>query len=60
MSLLGYITEINEPLEVQSHINDYRDQFDIEPERYLLVLGGLLVIFVVGSVLALKSKDVHE
>jgi len=59
VSLLGYVTELNDRMAAQSPINDYFDQFAIEPEEHLLILGGLLLAFIIGSALALKSKDVH-
>lgn len=59
ISLLGYVTDLNARLDAQARVNDFQDQFDIEPVTHLLILGGLLVVFVVASVVALKSKDVH-
>lgn len=59
ISLLGYVTDLNARLGAQTRVNDFRDQFDIEPVTHLLILGGLLVLFIVASVVAPKSKDVH-
>jgi ABC-type multidrug transport system ATPase subunit/CRP-like cAMP-binding protein/ABC-type multidrug transport system permease subunit len=59
VSLLGYVTDINDRLERQFPVNDYFDQFNINPTRYTLILVGFLVVFLVGSMVALKMKDVR-
>ena len=59
VSLLGYTTDINARLDNQLPRNDFSGQFDIDPERYWMILGGLFVAFVIGAILALKSKDVR-
>ncbi|MFN0074792.1 MAG: ATP-binding cassette domain-containing protein [Chloroflexota bacterium] len=59
VSLLGHVTDVNERLNAQLPKNDFTAQFDIQPERYWLILGGLFVSFVIGSMLVLKSKDVR-
>jgi hypothetical protein len=59
VSLLGYTTDINARLDNQLPRNDFSGQFDIDPDRYWMILGGLFVAFVIGAILALKSKDVR-
>ena len=59
LSLLGETMNINERLNNQLPKNDFAEQFDIDPERYWLILGGLFVGFVVAAMLVLKSKDVR-
>ena len=55
VSLLGYVTDLNVRLDGQVH-NDYFDQFNIDQVRYTLILGGLLLLFVVGSIFARSSR----
>ena len=55
----GRITDVNDRLNAQLPRNDFFDQFDIDPMRYWLILGGLFLLFFVGSVVALKSKDIR-
>jgi hypothetical protein len=59
VSLLGYTIDLNERLNAQLPKNDFAPQFDIDPDRYWLILGGLFVAFIVAAILALKSKDVR-
>jgi len=39
--------------------NDFSDQFDIDPVRYAMILGGLLLAFLVGAMASLKARDVR-
>jgi hypothetical protein len=59
VSLLGYTMDMNTRLNNQLPQNDFHDQFDIDPDRYWMILGGLFVAFVIGAIIALKSKDVR-
>jgi ABC-type multidrug transport system ATPase subunit len=59
VSLLGYTMDMNTRLNNQLPQNDFYDQFDIDPDRYWMILGGLFVAFVIGAIIALKSKDVR-
>jgi ABC transport system ATP-binding/permease protein len=59
LSLLGHTMGINERLNNQLPQNDFAPQFDIDPDRYWMILGGLFVGFIVAAILALKSKDVR-
>ncbi|HZO27591.1 MAG TPA: ATP-binding cassette domain-containing protein [Chloroflexota bacterium] len=57
ISLLGHTVDLNARLDVQAPQNPFRDQFDIDPTRYALILGGLFLIFFVGTIVALKMRD---
>ncbi len=57
ISLLGHTVDLNARLDAQAPQNLFRDQFDIDPTRYTLILGGLFLIFFVGTIMALKVRD---
>ena len=57
ISLLGYTTEMNARLDAQAPQNFFKDQFDIDPKRYLMIMGGLFLAFFIGTLAALKLRD---
>jgi ABC-type multidrug transport system ATPase subunit/CRP-like cAMP-binding protein len=59
VSLLGYVTDMNSRINAQLPSNDYVDQFDIDPMVFVAILIGMFILFFIGSIMALKSKDVR-
>jgi ABC transport system ATP-binding/permease protein len=57
VSLLGYVADVNAQLDVQLPENTFRGQFDIDPERYTMILIGLFLLFFIGTIAALKARD---
>jgi ABC-type multidrug transport system ATPase subunit/CRP-like cAMP-binding protein len=57
VSILGFIVDVNTQLDAQLPENTFRDQFDIDPQRYILILVGLFLLFFFGTIVALKLRD---
>jgi ABC-type multidrug transport system ATPase subunit len=57
LSLLGHAVDLNARIDAQLPKNDFRDQFDIDPTQYTLILAGLGLVFLIGAIIALKVKD---
>ena len=57
ISVLGHLVDVNAQLDAQLPQNAFKDQFDIDLQRYLLLLVGLFVLFFVGTLISLKVRD---
>jgi ABC-type multidrug transport system permease subunit len=61
VSLLGHLNDVNGLFEaqLQANNNDYFEQFDLEPQRVVIIFATMFVVYIVAAMLVLRRRDVR-